>query len=196
MNPAPALDDARLLPLLREGNEAAWREFVDALKTKLVAVIKRTLAGDAHEAEEVAMQAFQRAHRGIATFRADCKLESWIFAIAINLARNRYWFHVRRRRGDHLALDYVPAASSVSLHDAIADSSPGPAEIHELDDVNARLRLALPLIPDLQREAIVLCMAGRSYREIAELLDVNMGTVKSRIARARHCLRAEMRLAS
>lgn len=196
MNPAPALDDARLLPLLREGNEAAWREFVDALKTKLVAVIKRTLAGDAHEAEEVAMQAFQRAHRGLATFRADCKLESWLFAIAINLARNRYWFHARRRRGDHVALDYTPPDSGVSLHEAIADAAPGPAEIHELDDVNARLRLALPLVPELQREAVVLYMGGRSYREIAEFLGTNIGTVKSRIARARDALRAEMRLAS
>lgn len=196
MSPAAKRPDPVLLARLRAGDEHAWRDLVLDLKPRIVAVIKRKTRGDIAEAEGIALHALERAHRAIGRFRADCAIESWIFGIALNLAHNLYWYHFRRRRADHVGIDYTPDNSSRPLSEAIPDANVRLVDEIVHRETIARINAALPRIPGEQRAALELCIAGKQYHEIAEFLGIALGTVKSRIARARESLRAELLLAS
>src|SRR5438105_1019557 len=96
--------DGELIRRFNSGDEGAFAEIVARYREKILALAERFLRNHA-DAEEIAQDTFIRAHRGLATFRGDSSLATWLHRIAVNLARNRYWYFYRRRRHMTLSLD-------------------------------------------------------------------------------------------
>ena len=181
--------EASLVQRCAAGEETACAELV-AEHQRMVVQLAVNLLGDREEALDLSQEVFLRVFRTIARFRGQSSLRTWIYRIAINQARNRHRFWRRRHRADQVSLDQHMAAHGefVSAGDARPDRMLAQKELAE------RLQSALDHLPFDQRTAIVLReIDGLSYDEIAYSLGVAVGTVKSRLTRARHALRQELR---
>jgi RNA polymerase sigma factor (sigma-70 family) len=143
------------------------------------------------DAEEIAQDTFVRAYRGLATFRGDSSLATWLYRIAVNLSRNRYWHMFRRRRFDTVSLDVrIGDEQTASLSDLIASEAADPAQESASGEFAEAVKECMTKLEAPHREILELCTEKHlSYDEISAQLGINVGTVKSRIARARKCLR-------
>ncbi len=183
--------DALLVQRFNAGDEKAFDEIVMRYRDRIFAIAIGLLRNRA-DAEEITQDALIRAYRGLARFRGDSSLATWIHRITVNLARNRYWYFFRRRRQDSVSLEHaLGGEDSGSLADVIATEDPNPAQLAVRDEFADHIGEAMARLDAPQREILTLRnVRGLSYDEIAEELRINVGTVKSRIARARDHLRA------
>jgi len=172
------------------GDESAFVEIMERYRTKIFTVTLSLLRNRA-DAEEITQDTFIRAHRGLAKFRGDSALSTWLYRIAVNLSRNRYWYFFRRRRQDSLSLDCaLTEESAATFSDLIADGSQDPAQITVANEFCGLIDRCMALLDSRHREVLELRnVLNHSYEEIATDLNINVGTVKSRIARARENLR-------
>jgi len=156
----------------------------------MVVQLAVNLLGDRDEALDVSQEVFLRVFRTIHRFRGQSSLRTWIYRIAVNQARNRHRFWRRRHRADQVSLDQHLATHGElpSGRDLTPDRMLAQKQLAD------RLQRALDSLPFDQRTAIVLReIDGLSYEEIAFSLGVAIGTVKSRLTRARQMLRVELR---
>jgi RNA polymerase sigma-70 factor, ECF subfamily len=183
--------DAILVGRFNAGDETAFVEIMKRYQTRIFNVSFRLLHNHA-DAEEIAQDTFLRAHRALARFRGDCSLHSWLYRIATNLARNRYWYFFRRRRQDSFSLDQpMGDYAGPSCSDLFADSAHDPAQAAASREFSELISACTAQLATRQREILNLHnVLNRSYQQIATTLGINVGTVKSRIARARSNLRA------
>ena len=124
--PDAAIDDA-LVRRFAEGDEKAFVEIMERYRGKIFTVTLGLLRNHA-DAEEITQDTFIRAHRGLANFRGDSSLATWLYRIAVNLARNRYWYFFRRRRHATLSLDCALSDDSdATFADLVATDAPSPA---------------------------------------------------------------------
>ena len=190
-NKAEAAYDATLVQRFNAGDESAFTEIIKRYYPRIRALANQTLHNQA-DAEEVAQDTFIRAHRGLANFRGDSSLATWLYCIGLNLARNRYWFYFRRRRHDTISIDRaVVEGSNVSLTGALSDGTPGPRAESMTSEFVALIAECMERLDASHREILTMrTNLNLSYEEIAVALGINVGTVKSRIARARERLRA------
>jgi RNA polymerase sigma-70 factor, ECF subfamily len=158
---------------------------------RMVYQLSLNLLGDHNEALDLSQEVFLRVFRTIHSFRGQSALRTWIYRIAINQARNRMRWWRRRRRGQQVSLDdHVRAHGELPTESAAAS----PERVYRQKEVAGRIWQALEALPFDQKTAIVLReIDGLSYDEIAFSLGVAVGTVKSRLARARESLRCELR---
>ena len=127
-------------------------------------------------------------------FRGESGLKTWLFRIAINHSRNRFRWWKRRRRDATVSIDAEIGGGEMKVHETLADKGRSPEEAAISSEREKALLNALNDLPKIFREAIVLCdIEGLSYDEISATLGVNMGTVKSRIARGREDLRRKLK---
>jgi RNA polymerase sigma-70 factor (ECF subfamily) len=182
--------DAGLVRRFNSGDATAFLEIVTRYRTKMLHVALPLLRNHA-DAEEIAQDTFVRAHRGLASFRGESSLAAWLHRIALNLSRNRYWYFNRRQRHRGVPFDEVLGAdNSSTLAEMIASPEPGPVQAAVLRDFSTLVASSMALLSPGQREILLLRNGGdHSYRDIARQLDIEIGTVKSRIARARERLR-------
>jgi RNA polymerase sigma-70 factor (ECF subfamily) len=185
--------DSLLVQRFNAGDQSAFDEIVMRYRDRIFSIAISLLRNRA-DAEEITQDALVRAYRGLARFRGDSSLATWIHRITVNLARNRYWYFFRRRRQDSLSLEQAFGADDHgSLGDVIATDDPDPAQLAVRDEFAEHLADAMALLEAPQREILTLRnVRGLSYEEIADELRINVGTVKSRIARARDQLRAQL----
>lgn len=173
-----------------EGDEAAFAEIVMRYRERMFSVGLGMLKNHA-DAEEVAQDTFIRAHRGLVRFRGDSTLSTWLHRIALNVARNRYWYFHRRRR--HLALPLDAAFSDDNpgtAADLIASDEAGPSRLAVTSEFSALVAATMQQLGAHAREILTLRHSlDRTYEEIARELGIGLGTVKSRLARARERLR-------
>ena len=145
---------------------------------------------DREDALEVAQDAFVRAYRSIGAFRGEAEFSTWLHRIVTNLAKNRIRYRRRRRDDRKVTLDADPDDPVQGFVPELADPADDPAALVAARDFHGRVREALEELPEAMRE--VLCLRdvdGLSYAEIAAQLRCEIGTVKSRIFRARETLR-------
>jgi RNA polymerase sigma-70 factor, ECF subfamily len=181
--------EAALVQRCAEGDEAACGELV-AEHQRMVVQLAMNLLGDRDEALDLSQDVFLRVFRTIHRFRGQSTLRTWIYRIAVNQARNRHRFWRRRHRADQVSLDQHIATHGEFLSNR--DSTPERALAQK--ELASQIEQALGGLPFDQRTAIVLReVDGLSYEEIAFSLGVAVGTVKSRLTRARQALRAELR---
>jgi RNA polymerase sigma-70 factor (ECF subfamily) len=156
----------------------------------MVVQLAMNLLGDRDEALDLSQDVFLRVFRTIHRFRGQSSLRTWIYRIAVNQARNRHRFWRRRHRADQVSFD-----AHVAAHGEFASSRQWtPEHVYEQKELAARLHGALNHLPFDQRTVIVLReVDGLSYEDIAFSLGVAIGTVKSRLTRARQSLRLELR---
>ncbi len=185
--------DQELVNRFKGGDQAAFDEMVSRYWDRIYGMVNQLLR-NSQDAEEVTQDAFIRAHRGLANFRGDSAFSTWLYQIATHLARNRYWYWWRRKRDKSVSFDApVSADNSTTLADLI------PAEVETPDDITvtqefvARIAQGMEKLSAKHREILTLRnIKNLSYEEIADILNISVGTVKSRIARARESLRAKL----
>ncbi len=182
-------DEAELVQRCAGGDDAACGELV-AQHQRMVYQLAFHLLGNREEALDLSQEVFLRVFRTVGSFRGQSSLRTWLFRIVVNQARNRQRWWRRRRLSDQVSLDQ-------HVVDHGEPRQPGddasPDRVLARKQTARRLWDALDRLPFDQRTAIVLReFDGLSYDEIAFSLDIAVGTVKSRLTRARHALRADL----
>jgi RNA polymerase sigma-70 factor (ECF subfamily) len=192
-NSEQASTDECLVSRMRQGDESAFEEIVDLYWDRIYARVLQLLKNP-QDAEEVTQDAFLRAHRGLANFRGDASFSTWLFQIATNLAHNRYWYWWRRKRDVSMSLDQTLGADSdTTLVDVLPEDREDPAEESLTNELTRRVEECLPKLSRKHRDILALRIKENlSYEEIAQKLGIRVGTVKSRIARARESLREKL----
>ena len=183
-------DDLRLVEALRDGVERAYEELLTRFQQPVYALAFRLL-NDSSEAGDVVQEVFLKVFRNIGSFRGQSTLKTWIYRITVNEAHNaRRWFFRHRRR--EVELDTEPEDSR-NWKETIPDRNRSPYEEAADREQHQMIEAALKRINPIFREAVVLRdITDLSYEEIAEVLGVSLGTVKSRILRGREALREEL----
>lgn len=165
--------DVLVLQRARAGDHAAFRELVRLYDAGLRALAFRLL-GDRGRMDDVLQEAYVKAHRGLATFRGDASVRTWLYRITYNACMDE----LRHPRREELSLETEPNR---------APSAPGPCD---RSVARAGLSAALAVLPPDQRAAVVLVDAeGLDYAAAAGVLGVAEGTIASRVSRARAALR-------
>jgi len=183
-------DDLRLVASLREGAAQAYEELLSRFQQPAYTLALRLL-DDPSEASDVVQEVFLKVFRNIGAFRGQSSLKTWIYRITVNEAHNaRLWFFRHRRR--EVELDSDPDDSR-NWNDVIPDSCQSPFDMAFEHEQHSMIEAALQKISPIFREAVVLRdITDMSYEEIADVLGVSLGTVKSRILRGREALRIEL----
>ena len=195
MKNAPAISwsdvdsgEAALIARCAGGDETACAELV-ALHQRMVYGLAFTLLGNHDDALDLSQEVFLRVFRTLGRFRGRSALRTWIYRIVVNQARNRQRWWRRRRRAEQISLDeYVEKFGDLeSRHEVLPD------RLLASKETAAQIWQALDRLPFDQRTALILReVEGLRYEEIAYSLDVALGTVKSRLTRARQALREEL----
>jgi RNA polymerase sigma-70 factor (ECF subfamily) len=185
-----AADDLRLIEGLRTGAGWAYEALTRIFQQPVYALATRLL-DDPSEASDVVQEVFLKVFRNIGSFRGKSTLRTWIYRITVNEAHNsRRWFFRHRRR--EVELDADPEESR-NWKEIIPDNSRTPYDVVLDAEQRAVIEAALGRISPIFREAVVLRdITDLSYEEIAAVLAVSLGTVKSRILRGREALREEL----
>jgi RNA polymerase sigma-70 factor (ECF subfamily) len=184
--------DAAFVERLKNGDSLAYDILVTRYSGQIYGLLFR-LTQDAEEAADLTQDTFLQVLRSIRKFRGDSELKTWLFRIAINESRNRFRWWKRRKRESTVSLDAQPAHDGLPLNETLADNSEDPERALIRRQERERIERALNDLPLPFREAVVLCdVEGQSYQEIATILGINIGTVKSRIARGREEMRKKL----
>ena len=194
MKPVRAIDwaetttsESELAERCAAGDSQACRDLVHGHQ-RMVYHLALNLLGNAEDARDLSQDVFLTVFRSIHRFRGDSALQTWIYRIVVNQARNQQRWWRRRKRADQVSLETVfvdPPAPAATT---------SPERALDRKELRRRLWGALERLPFEQRSAVVLReLHGMRYAEIAFSLGVSTAAVKSRLARARQTLRAELR---
>lgn len=185
--------DRVLVDRFKSGDESAFNEMVARHRDRIYGLVHQLLRNH-QDAEEVTQDAFIRAHRGLANFRGDAAFSTWLYQIATNLARNRYWYWWRRKRDRSVSFDApVGEDTDMTLADVIPAEVDSPDEVTVNGELVDRIAKGMERLSAGHREILVLRnVKNLSYEEIGTILGISVGTVKSRIARARESLRSKL----
>ena len=180
-----AVSDAELVERFKGGDRRAFNEITRRYQHKIYGICLRWL-GHEQVAAEVAQDVFVSAFRALGRFRGDSKLSTWLYRIAINHCKNRKMYQRRRHTEKHESLDKPLGDEEDSRRRELPSDGPLPDSGIHRSEAQHLLQQALEKLDEEQRFIIVLRdMEDRSYEEIAELLNLPRGTVKSRLHRAR-----------
>lgn len=181
--------DQEVVVLARAGRDTAFRELIRRYERPVFSLIYR-MVRDRELAEDLAQETFVKALNAIESYRPEFKFSSWIFKIANNAAIDQ----LRRRELDTLSLDGSPNAETADAIEAtalqISDRNETPLEELEARELGGAIEIAIAKLRPEYRACILLRhVEGRPYEEIAEMLNLPLGTVKTYIHRARNELR-------
>lgn len=177
---------------LRQGDGEAFDLLVTRYANDVYSLLFR-LTSDTEEAHDLTQETFLSALKAIKSFRGDAGLKTWLFRIAINHSRNRFRWWSRRRKGSTVSLDEKHDNGTATIGERLEAETTDPEMTVIGREREQKLFDALHRLPEMFREAVVLCdVEGHSYDEIAIMLEVSLGTVKSRISRGRELLRQQL----
>jgi len=171
--------------------ERAFKEIVDCHYQRIFRFVS-TILNDQRDAEEITSQVFVNAHRSLSKFRGDSSLSVWLYTIAKNLAHNRFVHGKRRGRDKVVSLDApISFDGNVTLADVIPSGISSPRENLSAAELSELIKKQINRLDPKQREILRLRNEeNMSYEEIAMTLGIGVGTVKSKISRARDDLNA------
>lgn len=182
--------DELLIERVKAGDMVAYNVMVTRHYDRIFARVSQLL-NNKQDAEEVTQDAFIRAQRGLENFRGDASFYTWLYQIATNLAHNRYWYWFRRKRDQSISLDQpLSDDGSLTLENVMPCSGENPAEAVVTQEFVDRVSDCMQGLNEKHKEVLILRnLKNLTYDEIAQQLEISVGTVKSRIARARESLR-------
>ena len=185
--------ETQFIERLKRGDAAAF-EILIAERTSEVYGLLYRLTENGEEARDLTQETFLRAFQSIGQFRGESDLRTWIYRIAINQARNRWRWWRRRRRDATVSLDSEGAHGNQPLIESLRSAVDNSPEQETLAHERERaLRKGLHSLSRSYRETVILRdIEGFTYEEIAETLGINVGTVKSRLARGRQELKTRL----
>jgi RNA polymerase sigma-70 factor, ECF subfamily len=176
--------DQELVRRVQAGDQTAFNLLVLKYQHRVLKLVGR-FVNDAAEAEDVAQEAFLKAYRALASFRGDSAFYTWLYRIAINTAKNA--LVSQRRRPVDFDLD-LQDPDQYDRHAKLKEADT-PEGVLLTDEIRTVVEEAMAELPEDLRTAIVLReLEGLSYEEIAEAMDCPVGTVRSRIFRAREAI--------
>ncbi len=177
--------DIGLVQRVQRGDKTAFDLLVRKYQHKVVKLVSRYMR-DAADAEDVAQEAFIKAYRALPQFRGDSAFYTWLYRIAINTAKNA--IVSRDRSPIDFDLDMQNIEESNSMQMRLADPET-PESLLQTEEIRTTVNQAIESLPEDLRTAIVLReLEGLSYEDIAQAMDCPVGTVRSRIFRAREAI--------
>jgi RNA polymerase sigma-70 factor (ECF subfamily) len=182
--------DLQLVERVRAGDKQAFGLLVDKYRRKLIRLLSRMLR-DADEIEDIAQEAFIKAYRALPQFRGDAAFYTWLYRIAVNTAKN----HLASRGRSMPTISDQAMGDDDDPDERLVAQDIGTPETELLSkQVAIAVNEAVEALPQELRQAITLReIEGMSYEEIAEYMDCPIGTVRSRIFRAREAISAKLR---
>jgi len=187
-------EQLEVLRRAREGDRAAFRELVESHQDRVFRLVRRVLRTDRDTAADLTQEVFLRVYRGLAGFDSRAKFTTWLHKIAMNLCVSQVR-HLRALKRDRrtISLDAPISGTDDQRPEPVAQDV-GPAERAHHNEVAVAVREAVGELPDEFRHAVLLRdLQGLSYEEIAEILELPPGTVRSRIHRGRLILQDKLR---
>ena len=188
-------EEASVVAELKAGSEEAYAWLVQHYHQPVYGLVYRML-NDPTDAADTTQEVFIKVFRGMKHFNGSASLKTWIYRIAMHEASNqrRWWSrHKRRETSMDAPLDLEGGESSLRFGDTLTDLDETPFHDLAQEEVRARVEAELAQIAEPYRSAVILRdIEGLSYEEIAEVLDVTLGTVKSRLMRGRAALRKRL----
>jgi RNA polymerase sigma-70 factor (ECF subfamily) len=188
-------EEQDLVAELKAGSEHAFALLVGQYSHPVYSLIARSLR-DPEAAADVTQDVFVKVFRNISSFHGDSSLRTWIYRIALHEASNqrRWWSRHRRQESELDAPLHNEEGEVFCMADALATNDASPFDRAASEELRERVVAALRTLPQAFREVVVLReIEGFGYEEIAEMLDLNLGTVKSRLTRGRSALREAVR---
>lgn len=186
--------EQELIAEMKAGSEQAFALLIAQYSHPVYSLIARSLR-DPADAADVTQEVFVKIFRNISSFHGDASLRTWIYRIALHEASNqrRWWNRHKRQEMTIDASQENDEGETFCLADALATSEASPFDCAVRSELKDRIAAALQKLPEAFREVVVLReIEGFGYEEIAEMLQVNLGTVKSRLTRGRAALRAAL----
>lgn len=172
-----------------KGDHNAFGEIVEIYKDKVFQICFRML-GNRQEAEDLAQEAFVRAYVNIRSFNITMKFSTWLYRIATNLCIDR----LRKKKPDYYLDAEVAGTEGLNMYSQIASDMAKPEEEVESLELQETIQVEIMKLPEKYRSVIVLrYIEELSLKEISEILDLPVGTVKTRIHRGREALRKQLR---
>ncbi|WP_273853857.1 RNA polymerase sigma factor SigW [Guptibacillus spartinae] len=179
----------RIVLKVRKGDHNAFGELVELYKDRVFALTYRML-GNRQEAEDVAQEAFIRAYTNIDRYQIDRKFSTWLYRIATNLSIDR----MRKKKPDYYLDAEVAGTEGLTMYSQVSTEEPLPEEEVVSLEAQEGIHQAILSLPAKYRSAITLkYIQELSLKEISEILDLPVGTVKTRIHRGREALRKQLR---
>jgi RNA polymerase sigma-70 factor (ECF subfamily) len=186
--------EQELILELQAGSEQAFAMLIAQYSRPVYSLIARSLR-DPADAADVTQEVFVKIFRNISSFHGEASLRTWIYRIALHEASNqrRWWNRHKRQELQLDAAQENEEGETFCLADALATSDASPFDCAVRTEIKERIVAALQTVPEVFREVLVLReIEGFGYEEIAEMLQVNLGTVKSRLTRGRAALRGAL----
>ncbi len=185
-------EDAALVAELKAGSEQAFGMLIAQYHQPLYTLIARSLQ-DPADAADITQEVFVKVFRSIRSFHGDSSLRTWLYRIALHEASNqRRWWSRHKRQEVTIDSSTEPDedGQSLCLSATLADQRDSPYDHAVQAQMRERVEAALRELPEAYRNVVVLReIEGFAYEEIAEILDCNLGTVKSRLTRGRSALK-------
>lgn len=176
--------DEVLMGRAQMGDVRAFADLVERYKDPMFNLAFRMLR-DRQEAEDIAQETFLHVFRALGRFQAGERFSPWIYRIATNLCLDK----LRRSKGVSISLD-APKGPEADVYLQVVDPGDGPEEALELSELKGDVQKAVDALPERYRAIVILRhLHDRSYEEIAQIVDLPLGTVKTRLFRAREILR-------
>ncbi|MGB2928870.1 MAG: sigma-70 family RNA polymerase sigma factor [Desulfobacterales bacterium] len=184
--------DAALVRAIQAGDMAAFDHLVLKHKDKLFNMVY-WLLGDYQEANDCAQEIFIKVFKAIKKFRFESAFSTWLYRIAINTCKNKLKSSMYRWKKRTVSLENPESSEQGNRSYEIQNGSPSPENKLEKKEKIMLIQKAVNALPQEQNRVIVLRdIQGLSYQEIADITGLNLGTVKSRLARARMALRKNL----
>ncbi|MBP3038206.1 RNA polymerase sigma factor SigW [Bacillaceae bacterium Marseille-Q3522] len=172
-----------------KGDQNAFGEIVEIYKDKIFQLCYRML-GNRHEAEDITQEAFIRAYVNISSFNINLKFSTWMYRIATNLCIDR----IRKKKPDFYLDAEVAGTDGLTMYSQIPSDTRLPEDDLESMELQKTIQMAIEKLPEKYRSVIVLkYIEELSLNEISEILELPLGTVKTRIHRGREALRHQLR---
>jgi RNA polymerase sigma-70 factor (ECF subfamily) len=190
-----AAEEATLVAELKAGSEHAFGVLIAQYSQPIYSMVARSLRDQA-DAADVTQEVFVKVFRHIGSFHGDSSLRTWIYRIALHEASNqkRWWSRHKRQELTLDAQQENAEGESFCLGDTLASNTDSPFECAVQSEAREQVAEALRTIPEAFRIVVMLReIEGFGYEEIAEMLNVNLGTVKSRLTRGRAALREALK---
>lgn len=183
----PGPDDAELVGRVRSGDVDAFEVLVRRYERRIYNLALR-YSGDPEDARDLTQEAFIRAYQALASFRGEASFPTWLYRIATNVCFDELR---RRRHRPEATLDEPLATRDGETERQVADGQPGPSQRLEQKELGEIIQREIAALSEEYRAVVILRdLQDLAYEEIAEVLGISLGTVKSRLHRARAALRA------
>src|SRR5499427_10171849 len=186
-------EEASLVAELKAGSEDAYDWLIARYHQPIYSLVYRILS-DPADASDTTQEVFLKVFRGMKSFNGQCSLKTWLYRIAIHEASNqrRWWFR-HKSKETSMESHQDENGNVCGLVETLADPGESPLEALAHEEIRSRVEQELKQIPEPYRTTVVLRdIEGLAYEEIAEVLQISLGTVKSRLIRGRDALRKRL----